>query len=125
MNDLLRLDVRQFTVVLGCALLVACHRPAEVRGMYVAGDSAGTLFPCNDPKVAIQVQDSALTARYRTVAVANKPVFVRLRGVNGRSGSIYSGRRNFLVQQILEVRPRAAGECPGVAAPIAGFLPDR
>ncbi len=117
--------MRPFIASLACALLVACHRPTEVRGVYVNGDSSGTLFPCTDPKVAIQVRDSALTARYRTAAVANKPVFVRLRGVNGRSGSIYSGRRYFQVQQILEVRPRAAGECPGVAPPIAGFLPDR
>jgi hypothetical protein len=93
--------------------------------MYVSADGAGTLFPCDEPKVAIMVEDTALMTRYRATAVANKPVFVRLRGVNGRSGSIYSGRRYFQVQQILEVRPRAAGECPGVAAPIAGFLPDR
>ncbi len=117
--------MRPYTVLIAGALLGACHRPTEVSGMYVNGDSSGTLFPCSDPKVAIQVQDSALAARYRTAAVANKQVFVRLRGVNGRSGSIYSGRRYFQVQQILEVRPRAAGECPGVAPPIAGFLPDR
>lgn len=117
--------MRPYTVLIACALLGACHRPTEVHGMYVSADSAGTLFPCDEPKVAITVEDTALMTRSRVVAVANKPVFVRLRGVNGRSGSIYSGRRYFQVQQILEVRPRAAGECPGVAAPIAGFLPDR
>ena len=117
--------MRPSTVLLGCALLVACHRPTEVRGMYVNGDSSGTLFPCDDPKISIMVQDSALATRYRTTGAANKPVFVRLRGVNGHSGSIYYRQRYFQVQQILEVRPRAAGECPGVAAPIASFLPDR
>jgi hypothetical protein len=117
--------MRPYTVLIACALLAACHRPTEVHGMYVTADSAGTLFPCDEPKVAITVEDTALMTRYRATAVANKAVFVRLRGVNGHSGSIYGGRRYFQVQQILEVRPRAAGECPGVAAPIAGFLPDR
>ena len=116
--------MRQGTLLLACALLGACHRPAEVRGMYVSGDSAGTLFPCNEPKVAVTVEDTALMTRYRAIAVANKPVFVRLRGVNAKGGSIYSGRRYFQVQEILEVRPRAAGECPGTVAPIASFLPD-
>jgi hypothetical protein len=111
--------MRPVTVLLGCALLVACHRPTEVRGIYVNGDSSGTLFPCDDPKVSITVQDSTLGT------VGDKPVFVRLRGVNSRSGSIYSGRRFFQVQQILEVRPRAAGECPGVAQSIAPLLPER
>ncbi len=119
------MNTRQVTILLGCALFVACHRPTEVRGMYVNGDSSGTLFPCDDPKVAIAVPDSALTSRYRTAAVANKPAFVRLRGIRRQSGSIYSGRPYFQVQQILEVRPRAAGECPGVAESIAPFLPDR
>jgi len=117
--------MRQFGVVLACVLFVACHRPTEVRAMYVNDDSSGTLFPCDDPKVAIAVPDSALTARYRATAVASKPVFVRLRGIKRQSGSIYSGRPYFQVQQILEVRPRAAGECPGVAESITPFLPDR
>jgi hypothetical protein len=111
--------MRPSTVLLGCALLVACHRPTEVRGVYVNADSSGTLFPCDDPKISINVLDSTLRR------VGNKPVFVRLRGVNGHSGSIYYGQRYFQVQQILEVRARAAGECPGVAEPIAPFLPDR
>jgi hypothetical protein len=117
--------MRPYTVFIACALLGACHRPTEVHGIYVSADSVGTLFPCDEPKVAITVEDTALMTRYRATAVANRPAFVRLRGVNGHSGSIYGGRRYFQVQQILEVRPRAAGECPGVAAPIAGFLPDR
>lgn len=117
--------MRPPTVLVVCALLVACHRPTEVRGLYINGDSSGFLFPCDDPKIAIIVQDSALTTRYRTTAAANEPVFVHLRGVKGHSGSIYGGGRFFDVQQILEVRPRAAGECPGVAQPIAPLLPER
>ncbi len=119
------MTMRQFAVVLVCLLFVACHRASEVRGMYVNDDSSGTLFPCGDPKVAIAVPESALTVRYRATVVANKPVFVRLRGIKRQSGSIYSGRPYFQVQQILEVRARAPGECPGVAEPITTFLPDR
>jgi hypothetical protein len=111
--------MRQFTAVLACALLAACHRPTEVRGIYVNADTTGTLFPCDDPKVSIAVQDSTLRA------VGNKPVFVRLRGVKGHAGSIYGGQRFFQVQQILEVRSRATGECPGVAESITPYLPDR
>ena len=117
--------MRPYTALFVCVLLGACHRPTEVHGMYVSADSSGTLFPCDEPKVAITVEDTALMTRYRATAVANKPVFVRLLGVTGHSGSIYGGRRYFQVQQILEMRPRTAGECPGVAAPIATFLPDR
>jgi len=93
------MTMRQFAVVLVCLLFVACHRASEVRGMYVNDDSSGTLFPCGDPKVAIAVPDSALTARYRATVVANKPVFVRLRGMSwaispkrsdGASGSLAS-----------------------------------
>ena len=111
--------MRRHTVFVVCAFLVACHRPTEVHGLYINGDSSGTLFPCDDAKISIAVQDSTLRM------AGNKPVFVRLRGVNRRSGSIYSGRPYFQVQQILEVRPRSAGECPGVAEPITRFLPDR
>jgi hypothetical protein len=73
----------------------------------------------DDAKISITVQDSTLRM------VGSKPVFVRLRGVSGHSGSIYGGQRFFEVRQVLEVRPRAAGECPGVAQPIAPLLPDR
>src|SRR5438093_2761545 len=99
--------MRPHTVFLVYALLVSCHQPTEVRGLYIngfiTGDSAGVFFPCDDPKVTVIVQDSALRTRYRTTAAANEPVFVRLRGVHGHSGSIYGGQRLFEVQQILEV----------------------
>ena len=91
--------------------------------MYINGDSSGTLFPCDDPTVAITVVDSTLRK------TGNKPLLVRLRGVKGHPGSIYGGGhgggRVFQVQQILEMRPRAAGECPRVAEPIAPLLQDR
>jgi hypothetical protein len=110
-------------VFLAAAFAAACHRPVEVRGMYISRDSLGTFFPCDDPKIAVTIQDSALAARYHAAAIAHEPVFVRLRGVRGHAGSIYGGERSFYVQQILEVRPRAAGECPGVAQSIAPALP--
>ena len=50
--------MRPFAILFGCAFLVACHRSTEIRGMYINGDSSGTLFPCDDPKIAITVQDS-------------------------------------------------------------------
>lgn len=111
--------MRPHAILLACTILVACHRPTEVRGMYINGDSSGTLFPCDDPKVAIIVVDSTLAK------AGSKPVLVRLRGVRGHSGSIYGGAYLFQVQQILEVRPRGAGECSRVAEPIAPLLPDR
>jgi len=86
--------------------------------LYVNQDGAGSFFPCDDPQTVIAVQDSALESRYhRTATLPYQAVFVRLRGVNGHSGSIYGGQRLFEVQQILEVRARASGECPRVAQP--------
>jgi hypothetical protein len=60
------------------------------------------------------------------LAVATAPgdlLFVRLRGVKRRSGSIYDGRRWFQVEQVLEIRPRASGECPKVAHSASTVLP--
>ena len=68
--------------------LTACHRPTEVSGVYVNQDGTGTLFPCDDAKIAMIVQDTALVMRYRGIAKTNEPVFVRLRGVKGHEGSI-------------------------------------
>src|SRR5262245_5435559 len=98
------------------ATLVSCQRPSEVDGVYVSIDASGTLFPCDSAGVALIVPDSALALRYHSMAGAPaEPLFVRLRGVKRRSGSIYSGRRWFQLQEILEIRPRATGECPKVA----------
>jgi hypothetical protein len=103
--------------------LVACHRPTEVRGLYLSAADSGWFFPCDDAKTVVSVQDAALFARYQHIATSSKPVFVRLRGIKGHEGSIYGGRRYFSVQQILEVRPRASGECPAVAQPVGPLLP--
>lgn len=115
--------MRLHTALVLSVVLVACHRPTEVRGLYINRDGSGTFFPCDDSKITVVVQDSALEARYRTTATANEPVFVRLRGIQGHAGSIYGGQRFFEVQRILEVRARASGECPGVAQPIAPLFP--
>ena len=114
--------MRRATAVIFLTGFVACHRPTEVQGLYMAQDRSGSFFPCNDRKQIVLVDDSALAARY-AAAGSNGPVFVRLRGVKGHSGSIYGGQRYFQVQQILEVRARASGECPGVAEPLAPLLP--
>jgi hypothetical protein len=102
------------------ATVSACHRVREVHGVYIGQDGYGMFFPCDDPKLLVVVQDSALAAKYRSIVTAHEPVFVRLRGIQGHSGSPKGGGQwLFEVRQILEVRPRAAGECPGVAQPIA------
>jgi hypothetical protein len=81
------------------------------------------LFPCDDAKIRLVVQDSALAAEYRSRTAALEPLFVRLRGIERRSGSPKGGgQRHFHVQQILEMRARVSGECPGVAQPIAPLL---
>ncbi len=77
--------IKEHASIRSCARVPALrrlYRPTEVRGVYVNDDSSGTLFPCDDPKIAIAVPDSALTARYRATVVAKKPVFVRLRGMS-------------------------------------------
>jgi hypothetical protein len=93
-------------------------------GIYVNADGSGTFFPCDSANVMLMVPDSGLAVQYRAVATTpREPLFVRLRGVKRRSGSIYDGRRWFQVQQILEIRPRASGECPNVAHPVSTVLP--
>jgi hypothetical protein len=112
-------------LVVSCVLLASCHRPSEIHGIYVNQDSTGTLFPCTDSKHAVLVPDTALAARYRaTMTAPSQAAYVDLRGISARSGSIYSGRRYFLVQQIIEIRPRAEGECPQVAHSISSVLRD-
>ena len=105
-------------------VLLGCERQSELNGVYVSVDASGTLFPCDSANVAFIVPDSALALRYHSMAGAPAdPFFVRLRGIKRRSGSIYSGRRWFQVQQVLEIRPRATGECPGVAHAASAILP--
>lgn len=98
-------------------LLAACHdRPEEMRGLYLSQDSAGVFFSCTDATMVMHVQDSALAASYYELAGStHQPVFVRLRAVPRDSGSIYGGRHYLDVREVIEIRPRAAEECPGIA----------
>ena len=111
-------------VLVLAAVSIGCHRPTEVRGMYLNYDGKGTLFPCDNSRLAMDVPDAALAARYDSLAVGHEPLFVRLRGIKGHAGSPKGGASYyFLVHQVLELRGRASGECPGVAQPIAPLLP--
>jgi hypothetical protein len=107
-------------VVISALALAGCHRPTEIRGLYLSYEATGTLFPCDNSHITMDVPDSTLAARHRSMAVGHEPLFVRLKGINGHAGSPKgSPRYYFLVQQVLEIRARAPGECPGVAQPIA------
>ena len=106
------------------ATVVACHRSSELDGVYLSGNGSGTFFPCDSVNVAFMVPDSGLAAQsYAVAASPGDPLFVRLRGVKRRSGSIYDGRRWFQVEQVLEIRRRASGECPKVAHSASTVLP--
>ena len=106
------------TIVLAAAV-VACNRPTEIHGVYITQDGTGVLFPCDDSRRVVHVEDSTLALRYRSVAPSHEPVFVRLRGIKGHTGSPKGGARyHFLVQEILEIRVRASSDCPDVAQPI-------
>jgi hypothetical protein len=119
--------MRLISLVVTCGLLVACRHPIEVRGLYVSGDGAGYLFPCDQPTTMWGVSDSALATRYRLTATnPHQLLYVRLRGVEVDSGGIYGpmghGGRHLLVRTILEIRARGTGECPGIA-PAPPMLP--
>lgn len=114
--------MRLITIV-AAAILVSCRPQTELRGVYVSQDGSGILFPCDSVNVAFLVPDSVLAARYRTLSSPVTPAYVRLRGVKKRTGSIYDGRRYVDVSQVLELRPRAAGECPKVAHSATTVLP--
>jgi len=115
--------MRLLSLVLVSSLVVACRRPIEVRGLYVSDGGAGDFFPCDHPNTTLRVSDSALATSYRLKATKpHELLFVRLRGVTADSGSIYGGSHHFLVQHILEVRPRRNGDCPSVANPILPTL---
>ena len=113
---------RVSTIMLS-VLLVACQRPREVRGLYVSQDGSGMVFPCDDPTARLVVQDSVLDHQYRSMTAGREPLFVRVRGTKSRTGSPKGGGQQHLrIQQVLEMRARASGECPGVAQPIAPLL---
>ncbi len=116
--------VRSLVVMLG--FCVACQRPVDVRGVYVSHNQTGIFFPCDEPTMLVRVSDSVLASKYRLHATKpHEPLFVRLRGVPSDSGSIYYSSHHFLVEQILEIRPRRGGECPTVATaiPLAPITP--
>lgn len=109
--------MRFLTVV--AVLLVACHSVVDVSGLYVAYDGTGALVHCDEPDKILYVNDSALAATYRHEATqAYQRMFVRLRGVRADSGSINGGAHYFLVQRVLELRARKAGECPKLTTPV-------
>ena len=114
---------RACTTVLVLAGLVACHPVTEVRGIYAAQGKSGMFFPCSEPNTAVIVPDSTLASQYQQLGDHDQGAYVHLRGVSTKGGSIYDGRRYFVVQQILELRVRAPGECPQVARPFAATLP--
>ena len=100
-------------------VLVACRGPADVRGLYIADDHRSSFVPCEHPDTIFTVNDSALAATYGRVAGAGHQwLFVRLRAVPSDSGSIYSGSHYLRVQHVLEIRARAAGECPKIGDPM-------
>jgi hypothetical protein len=105
-----------FRLLLVFTFLVACHRPKEVRGLYLSQDGAGVFFPCDDSTMVIHVPDSGLSTSYHNLAGSTtQPLFVRLRGVQRDSGSIYGGKHFLEVREVIEIRARTTGECPGVA----------
>jgi hypothetical protein len=100
------------------ALLCACRGPVDVRGLYIASDHRGSFVPCEHPDTIFYVTDTTLAATYRRAATSpHEWLFVRLRAVQSDSGSIYSGSHYLRVQQVLEIRERAAGECPRITEP--------
>ena len=56
--------MRSYCLLLLLTLLAACHRPKEVRGVYLSQDGKGVFFPCNDSTMVMQVEDSTLSTRW-------------------------------------------------------------
>ena len=69
---------------------------------------------------------SKFTQRYGAEAreFVNSPegVALNLRGINTRSGSIYSGRPYFVVEQVLEIRARSTQDCPKITRRVLSVL---
>src|SRR5258708_34813411 len=105
--------MRVLPVVAISALLVACHSPVEVSGLYVAYDDTGALVRCDNPDTILIARDSALAATYRVVAThPYERMFVRLSGVRADSGSIYGGGRPPPRPPARARAARGAGEGP-------------
>ncbi|MGH8193777.1 MAG: hypothetical protein ACREQ8_05150, partial [Woeseiaceae bacterium] len=104
-------------------VVAACHRPTEIRGVYLNHEGSGVLFPCDNPQRLVRVADSVLAARYHSVVSGTEPAFVRLRGIKGHAGSPKGGPTYyFLVHDVLEIRLRTKSDCPGIAPSLARFL---
>ena len=109
-------------LVLLALYIAARHRQTDVRGLYAYQNGLGTFFPCDDPNTMVYVPDTVLAARYRAVVASNGIAYVRLRGINTRSGSIYSGRPYFVVEQVLEIRARSTQDCPKLTRRVLSVL---
>jgi len=117
--------MRILTVVMLSVLLVACHSPVEVSGLYVAYDGTGALVRCDEPDKIVFVNDSGLAATYRHEAThPYQRLFVRLQGVRADSGSIYGGAHYLVVQRVLELRLPRPGECPRLGS-VVPLVPAR
>lgn len=111
------------TLVAIVGLLVACRRPIEIAGLYLNDDGAGDFFACEPPHALLRTSDSTLAVQYRLKArQPGELLFVRLLGTRADSGSIYGGTHHFLVRQVLEIRARKNGECPGVGTSVTHIL---
>ena len=123
--------MRALVAAFGLACLAACQRPVDVTGLYASQtdgsqpSAPALFFPCDGSGTGWLIRDSALAARYDTVASApGEFVFAHLEGVPVDSGSIYGSQRYLRVQRILELRLRAPGDCPGVADTLPAPLRD-
>lgn len=117
------MQLRTASLALLCLCVVACHRTAEVRGFYAYQNGIGSLLPCDDRNTVVYVPDTVLAARYEGRSdFTSHFAYVRLRGINTRSGSIYSGRPSFVVQEILELRTRTSTDCPALNQTTLGSI---
>jgi len=115
----------------GLAFFTACRRPADLTGLYANRiDSprlsrGGLFFPCAGSPTPWMIQDSALAARYSSVATQpGEFVFAHLEGLREDSGSVYGSQPYFRVRHIIELRLRTPEDCLGAGAPLPTPLRD-
>lgn len=117
---------RRFALAVLVLLLAGCagrHQDLdalpsiELAGTFTKGDKASWLAPCgakpDDAKVWITFTgaavDHAEQARADGRLVPDRPVFLRVKGV--RTDTVGPDGNGFLVREIVELRPPAAGDC--------------